>query len=281
MLIDAHTHLNGEILFDQREYHLKNFEKIWGKILINSGANTFYNQNAISIAKKAKTLFPNLTTKATIGFSPHDIEDLNRDDFTKLISDLEQQYLHNQDEIIAIGECGIDLHWTPWQGGSPDGCRGGGLSERGSQQTLFKLQAELAKKLNLPLVVHSRDAFEETIEVLKNFTDLKIYFHCRGYWPKEIQKTEKLLPQVRFGFTNIISYPNAKQTRESLLTAKKTNLLLETDAPFLPPQTLRWKINYPEYITHVYEQCAEILEIEQKELKKLIETNFRRLFEVS
>lgn len=265
MLIDAHSHLNLEHLFQDWKIHLQHFQQIGGKILVNSGAHIDYNTNGILIAKEAKSLFPELTVKATIGFHPRDSKEFVPEDYPRLITQLEQQYFENQDNIIAIGECGIDLY-------------GSDNPPLEHQQTLFKLQANLAKKLNLPLVIHSRDGFEATMEVLKDFTDLKIYFHCRGYGPDEVRIVEELLPQVRFGFTNILSYPSAKKTRESLLTVKRSHILLETDAPFLPPQTLRGQTNYPEHVKYVYEKCAEVLELEKEEVEKMIEENFHTIF---
>jgi len=81
---------------------------------------------------------------------------------------LEKLYEENKDHIVAIGECGIDLHFPE----NPT---------VKVQQNALKLQAKLARKLNLPLMIHSRDGFRETMEVLKDFSDLKIYFHARGY----------------------------------------------------------------------------------------------------
>jgi TatD DNase family protein len=116
------------------------------------------------------------------------------------------------------------------------------------------------------------------LEVLKDFADLKLYFHCRGYGAKEIGKIEGIFPHVWFGFTNIISYPSAEKTRESAITAKNEHILLETDAPFLPPQVFRGKMNYPTYVKYVYEKCTEILEMEQGKLERQVEENFAALF---
>jgi TatD DNase family protein len=171
--------------------------------------------------------------------------------------------LEHQEEVIAIGECGIDLHF-------PDNAR------LEVQQKLLQLQAELARKLQLPIVIHSRDGFEETIEVLKEFSDLKMYFHSRGYGKVALEKAESLFPSLWIGFNNIISYPNAHQTRESLLAAKKAHILIETDAPYLPPQVFRGQRNYPEYVSYVYEKCAELLEMKQVELEEMIRENFER-----
>jgi TatD DNase family protein len=87
-----------------------------------------------------------------------------------------------------------------------------------------------------------------------------------------------MFPRVRFGYTNIVSYPNAEKTRESLRAAKKEHLLMETDAPFLPPQAFRGKTNYPKYISFVYQTCAEVLGIKQEILEKQVEENFTAMF---
>lgn len=134
MLIDAHTHLNLEGLFVDWEQHLTHFQTVGGKILINAGAHTDYNSNGILIAKEAKQRFPELIVKATVGFHPEDAKDIQKSDFSLLIEELEQQYLHNTAEVIAIGECGIDLHTTE-------------VGNLAHQQELFHLQATLARKL--------------------------------------------------------------------------------------------------------------------------------------
>jgi TatD DNase family protein len=177
---------------------------------------------------------------------------------------LEQQYLQNPDEVIAIGECGIDLHRTD-------------NANLAHQQELFRLHAELARKLQLPLVIHSRDAFEETLEILKAFPDLKLYFHCRGYGAEEVQIVEELFPKVRLGFTNILTYPNAHSTRAAFLAVKKAKRLMETDAPFLPPQAFRGKRNYPAYVKYAYASGAELLGIAEEALEQQIEENFSAL----
>lgn len=84
------------------------------------------------------------------------------------------------------------------------------------QQELFNAQCELARELALPVVIHSRDQFDDTLEIIKNYTDLKVYFHCRGYGPQELEVLHNLLPQLRVGFCGNITYPAAVQLRSSL-----------------------------------------------------------------
>jgi TatD DNase family protein len=130
------------------------------------------------------------------------------------------------------------------------------------------------------LMIHSRDGFYETIEILKNFSDLKIYFHAWWYWKNELEECEKTFPNLRIGCTNVIEYPSAEKIRESLHSIKTAKILTETDAPFLPPQTMRGQQNEPAYVTYVYEKLCEILWIKQENLEKIVEENTKLLYNI-
>ena len=266
MIIDAHTHLNTDQLFWDYKKYINNFEKIWWKILVNAWANNEYNQKWIQIAKESLTIFPNLTVRTAIWRHPCDILH-NESEFLPLIDGLEQLYEANKQYIVAIWECWIDLHFTE----NPT---------IKVQQHALKLQAELARKLDLPLMIHSRDGFHETMEVLKYFSDLKIYFHSRGYWPNELAEAEKIFPNLRLWFTNVIEYPSAKKIREAIRNIKTAKILTETDAPFLPPQSMRWQQNEPAYVTYVYEKLCELLNLNNNELEELVEKNTKLLYQI-
>lgn len=266
MIIDAHTHLNTDQLFWDYKKYLENFEKIWWKIVVNAWANNEYNGKWIQIAKESIKNFPNLTVKTAIWRHPCDIPH-NESDFLPLLDELERLYKENRDHIVAIWECGIDLHFPE----NPT---------IEVQQNAFKLQAELAKKLDLPLMIHSRDGFRETMEVLKDFSDLKIYFHARWYWPQELEECEKTFPKLRIWCTNVIEYPSAEKIRDSIRNIETAKILTETDAPFLPPQTMRGQQNEPAYVTYVYEKLCEITWIEQVELEKIVEQNTKELYQI-
>ena len=266
MIIDAHTHLNTDQLFSDYTKYLENFEKIWWKILVNAWANDQYNQKWIQIAKESAKTFPNLIVKTSIWRHPCDIPH-GELDFSTLIDELEKLYEKNKDNIIAIWECGIDLHFPE----NPT---------IKVQQHALKLQAELARKLNLPLMIHSRDWFHETMEVLKDFSDLKIYFHSRWYWPNELTEAEKIFPNLRLWCTNVIEYPSAEKIREAISNIKTAKILTETDAPFLPPQSMRWQQNEPAYVTYVYDKLIELLNLSKKRLEELIENNTKLLYQI-
>ena len=205
-----------------------------------------------------------MIVKTAIWWHPCDIPQ-NESDFLPLLDDLEKLYEENKEHIVAIGECGIDLHFPE----NPT---------IKVQQNALKLQAELARKLNLPLMIHSRDGFHETIEVLKDFPDLKIYFHARGYGKGELDGCEKTFPKLRIGCTNVIEYPSAEKIREAVKNTRTAKILTETDAPFLPPQTMRGQQNEPAYVTYVYEKLCEIMEIDQENLEKIVEENTKELY---
>lgn len=264
MIIDAHTHLNTTPLFVDYKKYLENFEKIWWKILVNSWANDEYNLKWIQIVKEFIKDFPNLTVRTAIWRHPCDIPH-NESDFLLLLDELWNLYEENKDYIVAIGECGIDLHF-------PDN------PSVEVQQNALKLQAELARKLGLPLMIHSRDGFRETMEVLEDFSDLKIYFHARWYWEDELEECEKVFPNLRIGCTNVIEYPSAEKIREAIRNIKTAKILTETDAPFLPPQTMRWQQNEPAYVTYVYDKLCEILWVDKMELERVVENNIKSLF---
>ena len=271
MIIDAHTHLNTDILFKNWQQHIEKFEEIWWEILINSGADEEYNKNWIIIAKQyAKNNINDkkCIVKATIWFHPYEVvcKNITKENIDQKMTELKNQYLANKEYIVAIWECGIDTHYEWWVDSIP------------LQQELLKIHCELAKEFNLPIVIHSREDFEDTIEILKNYTDLKIYIHCRGYWPDEIRIVQDMFSNLCIWFDGNISYPKAQNIRDSLDALDLDNLLLETDAPYLTPQIKRWETNYPANVRYIYDFVAEQLDVEMKELTKIVKENCERLY---
>lgn len=101
------------------------------------------------------------------------------------------------------------------------------------------MQCDLARENQLPIVIHSRDAFQETFDILKNYSDLKIYFHCRSYNKEALEILLSTFPKIWIGYNGILTYPKSHENRESLLATPLNNIVLETDAPYLAPQGFR------------------------------------------
>ncbi len=308
-MFDAHTHLNHEDLYMDRQKHLDNFIDIGGTGLINIGVNHDYNIRGIQICKE---LHNNDTTPVigntdkswryaklsyiksliekprynwtiqlycTIGLHPYEVvkEDITDINMHHKIKEMCMLYAPYKEFIVGIGECGIDTY-TEWSENT--------LS---IQKDLFVQHCDLARQRWLPIIIHSRANREATHDVLKDFTDLTIYFHCRSYTPAEIKIIKKTYPDFYIGFSWNITYPTAIDIRKSLrylvhedeqypeyiiswkiedmptelykLSDFKnlTNFLIETDAPYLTPKSHRGKQNEPAFIKETYQYISQLL----------------------
>ena len=137
---------------------------------------------------------------------------------------------------------------------------------------------KLARKYNLPVVIHSRDDFESTYEILGNYKDLKFYIHCWWYCPQEIAKVQNNFPNLWIWFCGNVTYPSAENLRNSLKLVELDKLLIDTDAPYLPVKKFRGQTNKPAMITYLYDFISDFLEIERVELEKKVKENFDRLY---
>ncbi len=280
---DAHTHLNSEKMFDNYQEYIDKFVAIWWRALVNVWADHGYNENALTIARENTNEVCAIYT--TLGLHPCEIESweknvqktsweeeqkflLSEHDVQEEFLKLKKLVLENKKEIVAIGECGIDLHYV----NTPENLA--------LQKLLFQRQLDLARELDVPVVIHSRDAFKETLEILKDYTDLKIYVHCWGYGPEEVKTLLEIFPKVWIGFTGNVSYPKAQDIRESLAVVPRECLLLETDAPYLAPQKVRGKTNEPAFVQYVYQFVAEQLAVSEGTLAQQIEQNAKVLYSV-
>jgi TatD DNase family protein len=149
---------------------------------------------------------------------------VTHDNVDEQFQQLLEIYRRESDIIVAIGECGIDMHYEHSH------------ARVLMQQMVLRRQCELAQKLDLPVVIHSRDGYQETIDVLTEFPDLVYYFHCFGYGVREVEELLELFTCVYFGFDGNSTYPKASHLREACQIVPLERLLLETDSPYLAPQ---------------------------------------------
>lgn len=162
----------------------------------------------------------------------------------------------------AIGECGLDY--------------ANGINP--SQTKLFKTQIELAKKYNLPLIIHARKAVDETIEILKNYSNLRGVFHCYAGGRKRIKNILALGDNWYFGIDGNLTYEIGLE--QVVLNIAKDRLILETDCPWLAPVPHRGEENKPAYVKYVYQKVAEIWQMSFEETEKIIDGNAKKLFSI-
>jgi len=206
--------------------------------------------------------------KSTIGYHPDSCNDgeITEENIQQKISDLKTLYEENKQYIVAIGECGIDTYYP------------GSENSLSLQKRLFTLQCNLAKELDLPLMVHIRKDFDSAFEILQNYRNMTVYIHCRGFGSEEIKRLKDLkIKKLFIGFCGNVTYKNAQNLRDALAMVPLDQLFLETDAPWLSPQIVRGTTNTPVNVKYIYEFVSEYLHISPDVLEKQIEENFHIL----
>lgn len=209
----------------------------------------------------------------------HDRENqmkLLRESINAASADADQDTLHRK--IVAVGECGIDHHWNP---SGEDGRCESDFDEqtyRGERE-LFEAHLELARELSLPVIVHSRDGFEDTIDCLKNVGYDNGIIHCYSYGIDEARAFLDRGWYIAFG--GAITYnkkAKLEAVKELLRFVPADRFLCETDAPYLAPVPLRGTVNTPVNVEHVYNFASEVRGITPEALSNLVDENITKLF---
>ncbi len=212
--------------------------------VVMSGANMADSKNNLILAKNNKKLL------AAVGIHPQEIKD-DINDLEKLISN----------GVVAIGECGLEFTDNV---------------DKEKQIIYFKKQIDLAQKYNKALIVHSRKASSETIEILKSYKDLRGVIHCYTGGKKRIKSYLEISDNWYFGIDGNLTYEDGLV--EVVKNIPKDRLVLETDSPYLTPVPHRLEPNCPQNIKFIYQKVAEIWEMSFTETEKIIDENAKRLF---
>lgn len=264
MLIDTHCHLNIMVKkefdiplkhedFDKALEIIKEANDDAVNILLNVGTSLRESLNSIALAQHFKSVF------AAIGIHPSDLTSEWKKDLVELTKLIKDQ----KNKIVAIGECGIDLYHTQ------------NLAE---QEEAFKRQIDLALEHNLALVVHSRNAPDETLNILLQYKDtlLRGTIHCFSY--DLAMAREFINLGFVLGIGGTITYPKNEELRNVVINTSLNDIILETDAPFLPPQIIRGKQNHPKYIKFIAEFIATIKHVNLNEVADITTKNAFKIF---
>lgn len=193
---------------------------------------------------------------------------------------LEKSLLEHNDRIVAIGECGLDHHWNT-NGVDPRTEEQFTPDLQKAEQEFFEMQLELAKKYEKPVVVHSRDAFEQTVDAIKNIGYHNGEIHCYSYGLAEAKVFLDAGWYIALG--GGVTYTKRSKMdamKELIRYIPRDRLLLETDGPYLCPVPHRGKTNTPLYVPYTYEFIADILEMSSEKLQGYALENARRLFHI-
>ena len=250
-MIDSHCHLDHEPLVDNIKEVLSRCKKEGINKVLTISTTLSGFPKILEIVDKDEMIF------GTFGIHPHetDTDQLSKDEIIKKIK--------SNDKIIGVGETGLDFYYNN--------------SDKDKQIESFKNHINAALDLDIPLIVHSRNAELETYEILKSsHNSLKILMHCfTGSLPFAIKLMEF---NTYFSASGIITFKNSTDLQNTFKELPLERLLIETDSPFLAPEPMRGKKNEPSFVRYTLKKLSELKDIDTQELDKITTDNFNRLF---
>ena len=201
----------------------------------------------------------------------------NREESMKILRE-KIEIFGKKEKLVAIGECGLDHHWNP---GGADGRSEDDFDKSvyEGERELFEMQIDLARSLSLPVVIHSRDAFCDTLSCLKNMGYHNGIIHCYSYGKDEARQFLDLGWHIAFGgATTYTKKAKMDEMKELLRYVPDDRILLETDSPYLAPVPFRGKTNTPIFIEETYKFIAEARDVTPETLSETVDENVRKLF---
>ena len=251
-IFDTHAHYDDED-FDADRYELLESMKEHGVgTIVNIGANMRSCKSTLALAEKYPFMY------GALGVHPSDCGDMTEEDIQWIKANAANE------KIVAIGEIGLDYYWDN--------------VERDVQKKWFVRQLEIAKETGLPVVIHSRDAAQDTLEIMKSEHKDTTggVIHCFSYGVEMAR--EYLNMDYYIGVGGVLTFKNGKKLKEVVEYAPMDKLVLETDCPYLAPVPYRGKRNSSRYLTHVVEAMAEIKGMSIEEVIRVTVENARKLY---
>lgn len=252
MFIDVHAHLNDE-KFENVESIVENALSEKVNKIITAGFDISSSRKNLEIASR----FPNVF--ATIGIHPEMVDELEKD-YLEVLKEMSKNK-----KVVAIGEIGLDYHFK--------------YDNKELQKEIFVKQIELANFLDLPVVVHSRDAMGDTLELLKKHPPKKeSLLHCYSGSIESAKEFIKL--GFSFSFGGVVTFNNAKNVVKVVEELPIEKIMLETDCPYMAPVPFRGKRNEPMYIPYIARKIAEIKNIEVEKIAEITTKNAEKMFKI-
>ncbi len=253
MFTDAHAHLSFPQFDEDREAIITRLQASKVSILINPGTDVQTSEGAIAIAQALPFVYAN------VGLHPGDVNHFDMNDLKKLES------LSYREQVVAIGEIGLDYHY-------PD-------HNKSIQETCFREMLRMAKRRDLPVVIHTRDAWEDTFRILEEekSSNLRGFMHCFSGGIDEAKRSLKL--GFKISIPGIITFK--KSTLPEVVAALSLDdILTETDCPWLAPTPHRGKRNEPAFVVEVAKKIAEVKGVAVEEVAERVFANLTSLLQI-
>jgi len=254
MIFDTHAHYDDEQFDIDRDSLLLSMKENGIGTIVNIGANLASSETTLELAHKYDFIY------AAVGVHPSDCAELSEDNFDRI------RQMSADEKCVAIGEIGLDYYWP-----EPD---------HELQKKWFVRQLDLARQVKLPVVIHSRDAAADTVQILKdnNAGDIGGVVHCFSY------SMEVALECVKMGFYigvgGVLTFKNGKKMKEVVSEIPMEKIILETDCPYLAPEPNRGKRNSSLNLPYVVKAMAEIKGISEQEVIDITEQNARSMYRI-
>ncbi|MCD7878316.1 MAG: TatD family hydrolase [Candidatus Gastranaerophilales bacterium] len=251
-MIDTHSHIN----FDEYKQNFDNFlneisdEEVEKVIIPGVEPSTF--EEIISYCENYNMLY------GTIGVHPSEFKTYNKETEEKIYN-----YLKHE-KITAIGEIGLDYHY--------------GADTKEEQKKILHAQLEIAQEVQMPVVIHDREAHDDVFEILNKYNLKDVIFHCFSGAPNFALKCIDKGYYIAIG--GVVTFKNAKDLKETAKIIPLNRMLLETDAPYLTPVPFRGKLNSPAYLKYIAQEIAELRSTDVQEIKIETTDNAKRVFNI-
>ena len=252
MIFDTHAHYDDEAFDEDRDEVLTSLRERGVGTVVNVGASMEGSRRSVSLSEEYEFVY------SAVGVHPDEVGELREEDMEWMREQLQKP------KVVAVGEIGLDYYWDK---------EGHDL-----QKKWFLRQLKLAKELKKPVIIHSREAAADTMELLKaNYHgEMPMVMHCYSYSPE--MAAEYLKMGFYLGIGGVLTFKNAKKLKETVLESPMEYLLLETDCPYLAPVPNRGKRNDSGMLKYVVQELAALKGITPEEVIRITEENARRFY---
>lgn len=253
MLFDTHAHMDDRAFDEDRAELIASLPSQGVGLVMNPGCSLASSRNASNLSKQFNFLY------AAVGSHPDAADEVN----DAVLEEYRQLCLENS-KIKAIGEIGLDYHYED--------------IPRETQLKAFRAQMALAAELNLPVIVHEREAHADGMAVVDEFPTVKGVFHC--YSGSAEMAAELVKRGWYIGFTGVLTFKNARKALEVAASVPLDRLVLETDCPYMAPEPFRGKRNHPGYLYRMAQRLAELRGVPVEEIHRITTENGKTLYNI-
>lgn len=251
-IIDTHAHYDDEQFDEDRNKLLQDLRKDGVIGIVNCSSSYESIAKTIDIVNTYDYIY------GALGIHPENADEFSEEVFQEIRTEI-----INNKKIIAVGEIGLDYYWDE----NPS---------REIQQNVLRRHMELAKELSLPVIIHDRDAHEDTLSIIKEFPDVVGVIHC---FSGSVEFARECIKRGYYiGIGGVSTFKNSKKLKRVIEDIPVDRILVETDCPYMAPEPFRGKRNQSSYIKYVIDKIAEIKNIDVNELNKIINNNSKNIF---